>query len=64
LDFSPLYFNWNTSVTGHKQGTAGFTQGKLPCQSQLQAPQSENSFYWHSLDTMLLNTVSLQHSSK
>jgi hypothetical protein len=60
-----MQFNWNsTSVTGHKQGTAGFTQRKHHCQVQLQALQSENSFYWHSLDTMLLNTVSLQHSSK
>jgi hypothetical protein len=59
-----MYFNWNTSVNGHKQWTASFTQGKHHCQGQLQAPQSENSFYWHSLDTMLLNTVSLLYSSK
>lgn len=26
--FSPMYFIWNTSVSGHKQGTVGFPQGK------------------------------------
>jgi hypothetical protein len=59
-----LYFNRNTSVTGHKQETAGFTQLKHHCQGQLQVSQSENSFYWHSLDTMLLNTGSVLHGSK
>jgi hypothetical protein len=40
LHFSPCIFNWNTSVTGHKEGAVGFPQGKQLPRSTANSPVS------------------------